>query len=341
MSSFYKSALDKIPYKSLTDKCIVLDLDETLVHSNEKMDQLKELGIMTDPALIDLRRRTYQITMDDVVYKKGLGVKTVMWGIVRPHVKEFLVSCFSYFKVVIVWSAGKRKYVDAIVDYLFKDIKRPHVVYSYDECERTSTNLLVKPLTKMIENEHGLSKYMSLENSFMIDDRRTVYAGFENDNPDNGIQIPAYKPSWNIHSLRSDEIALKQLMTWFLKPEVMNSPDVRELDKSTVFDTDVTINPMTSRTKAYTQPRPETEPGAKISTLKPLPDKNVSSLIGLPGFGSLEPPSPGSPSRSPSRSPPRSPAPPSRSPSRSPAPPSSYSPGGLYSGLPKEIAVIS
>ena len=242
MASFYKTTLDGIPFKALTNKCIVLDLDETLVHSNENMEQLQNLGILTNPDLIDLRRRTYQISMDDVVYKKGEGVKTNMWGIVRPHVKEFLVSCFSYFKVVIVWSAGKRKYVDAIVDFLFKDIKRPHIVYSYDECERTSNNLIVKPLTKMIENESGLDKYMSLENSFIIDDRKTVYDGYIGDNPDNGIQIPAYKPAFNIHSLRSDDIALKQLMTWFLRPDVMNSKDVRELDKNEVFKTDVTIN---------------------------------------------------------------------------------------------------
>ena len=242
MASFYKTTLDGIPFKALTNKCIVLDLDETLVHSNENMAQLQELGIMTNPDLLDLRQRTYIITMDDVVYKKGEGIRTTMWGIVRPHVKEFLVSCFSYFKVVIVWSAGKRKYVDAIVDFLFKDIKRPHVVYSYDQCERTSNNLIVKPLNKMINNEPGLNQYMSLDNSFIIDDRNTVYAGYVGDNPDNGIQIPAYKPAFNIHSLRSDDIALKQLMTWFLRPEVMSSPNVRLLNKDNVFRTDVTIN---------------------------------------------------------------------------------------------------
>lgn len=243
MASFYKTTLDGIPFKALTNKCIVLDLDETLVHSNENMAQLQELGIMTDPNLLDLRQRTYQITMDDVVYKKGEGIKTTMWGIVRPHVKEFLVSCFSYFKVVIVWSAGKRKYVDAIVDFLFKDIRRPHIVYSYDQCERTSNNLIVKPLTKMIEKEPGLSKYMSLANSFIIDDRNTVYSGYIGDNPDNGIQIPAYNPAFNLHSLRSDDISLKQLMTWLSGHEVMDSPDVRTLDKSMIFRTNVTINP--------------------------------------------------------------------------------------------------
>jgi len=278
MSSLYKSALDEIPFKSLTDKCIVLDLDETLVHSNDNIDQLFKLGIMSNPELIDLRRRTYIISMDDVVYKKGTGVKTVMWGIVRPHVREFLISCFSYFKAVIVWSAGKRKYVDAIVDYLFKDLKRPHVVYSYDECERTSNNLIVKPFRKMIANVAGLNKYMSLENSFMIDDRQTVYSGFVNDNPDNGIQIPAYKPAFTIHDLRSGDIRLKQLMMWFHKPEVVHSRDVRELDKNNVFDTNITANTR-NPSNFIAQVKSESRynnPKTRISTLIPLTGLRVA-----------------------------------------------------------------
>ena len=237
--SLYKTALDKIPFKSLTNNCVILDLDESLIHSNEKIDQLKELRLLTDPKLIDLKKRTYQITLDDVSYKKGTGIKTMMWGITRPHVKEFLISCFSYFKVVAVWSAGKRKYVDAVVDYLFRDIKRPHVVYAREQCEATTNGLLIKPLSKMIKNEPGLSKYMSLDNTFIIDDRKST---FESVNPDNGILIPAYNPSFNIKSLRTDDIALKQLMIWLLRPEVMSSDNVRNLDKSTIFQTDVTTD---------------------------------------------------------------------------------------------------
>jgi hypothetical protein len=248
MSALYKSASDNILPTPLTDRCIVLDLDETLVHSNEKLDDLQMLKIMTDPNLLDIRNRTYQITMDDVVYKKGTGAKTIMWGIVKPHVKEFLISCFSYFKVVIVWSAGKRRYVEAIVDHLFKDIRRPHIVYTYDDCEKTPEGLLVKPLHKMIEKESGLNKYMGLHNSFIIDDRDTVYKGFSftnkehkeiTDNPYNGIQIPAYKPEFNYDDLRKDDVSLKQLMSWLLDPDVINVKDVRELDKNNIFNKDI------------------------------------------------------------------------------------------------------
>lgn len=263
--SLYKTATDDIPIKSLTNKCIVLDLDETLVHSNEDLTESDTLGIMKDPKLIDLRGRTYELSMDDVVYKKGQGIKTEMWGITRPHVREFLIACFSYFKVVAVWSAGKKKYVEAIVDYLFKDIKRPHVIYSRDDCEKTADGLLTKPLEKMIRREPGLSKYMSLENTFMLDDRRTV---FEEPNPNNGIQIPVYAPDFNIRSLRTDDIAFKQLLTWLFRPEVMQSNDIRNLDKSNIFNTNVAVNvrgilPLDYNVEHYRNEN-------KISTLKPI-----------------------------------------------------------------------
>ena len=89
----------------------------------------------------------------------------------------------------------------------------------------------------MINSIPGLNKYMSLKNTFIVDDRLSV---FQEPNPGNGIQIPAYKPSLSIKSMRSDDIALKQLMRWLQKPEIMNCEDVRALDKRDIFKIPVT-----------------------------------------------------------------------------------------------------
>lgn len=240
---FYKTNLSKIPERSITDKCIVLDLDETLVHTcgESNIDTLKKLNIFSDPKDIDLRRRIYKIVMDDVVNKKGEGIKTEMWGITRPHLTEFLIWCFTYFKIVAVWSAGKDRYVNSIVDFIFKDIKRPHVVWTYNELDKLSDNTLIKPLSKMINGVPGLSKYMSLDNTVIVDDRNSVYYV---PNPHNGIQIPAYRPNFNtvseeelstIISMRTDDTALKQLMTWFNTSEVKASQDIKTVDKSGIF----------------------------------------------------------------------------------------------------------
>lgn len=229
----YSSDIHQISQFPSTDKCIVLDLDETLVHSNENINTLFELGIYSNPDLIDLRRRTYSIQLDDVIDKNGKGVKTELWGITRPYYKEFLIFCFSYFKIVAVWSAGQRKYVDAIVDYLFKDLKRPHVVYSYDECEQTQNRHLVKPLTKMFNNVPLLNNYMSLNNSFVIDDRTST---FKSVNPYNGIKIPAYRPKFTLKSLRKHDNALLQLINWFSSPPVYQSQNIQYLNKQNIFN---------------------------------------------------------------------------------------------------------
>lgn len=232
--NMFHSDLNKIPDKPLTDKCIVLDLDETLVHSSPEgnIELLKELEIFSDPKNYDLRERVYKITMEDVVHKKGTGDKTQMWGVFRPHFREFLIFCFTYFKLVIVWSAGRKNYVHTIVDQLFLELPRPHVIFTYDDLEKLQNNTLIKPLNKLVRTIPGMNKHMSLENSFIIDDRLTV---FQEPNPHNGIQIPPYKPNFNLTSLRENDERLKQLIAWFKRPEVMNSRDVRKLDKSRIF----------------------------------------------------------------------------------------------------------
>ena len=230
----YKSDLNQIPDKPLTDKCIILDLDETLVHSHAEgnIDLLKNLKIFSDPSNIDLRDRAYKLSMEDVVHKRGTGDKTEMWGITRPHVREFLIFCFTYFKIVIVWSAGRKNYVHGIVDHLFRDIRRPIVIYTFDDIEKLPNGTLIKPLDKLIQNIPGLDKYMSLENSFILDDRNSV---FKEPNPGNGIEIVPYKPSFTPVGLRTEDKTLKTLMDWFMKPEVMYSKDVRQLKKDHIF----------------------------------------------------------------------------------------------------------
>ncbi|GAG58796.1 unnamed protein product [marine sediment metagenome] len=231
----YHSDLDKIPEKPLTNKCIVLDLDETLVHScgESDIELLKQLQIYTDPSNYDLRERVYKITMEDVIHKKGTGEKTEMWGIARPNVREFLIHCFTYFKIVIIWSAGRKKYVHAIIDKIFQDLKRPHIIWTYDDLEKLPNNTLIKPLNKLIDEISGLKKHMSLENTFIVDDRVSV---FSEPNPYNGILIPAYKPTFNVKNLRDDDNTLEQLSKWFMKSEVINCKDIRKLSKVNIFN---------------------------------------------------------------------------------------------------------
>jgi len=234
VSTLYHVVVDDIPSSSITDKCIVLDLDQTLIATQDSISSLKDLGILSDPKLISLRDRLYYITLEDLE-KPGIGTKYDFWGVTRPHIDEFLIFCFSYFKIVAVWSAGKRPYVEAIVDHIFKDLPQPHVIFTYDDIITGPHGYIEKPLTKMINSNPILSLNMSLKNILAIDDNPTTFAK----NFGNGVLIPPYEPALNNNALARDDPSLLQLKYWLLQPEVVNSSDVNLLDKTNIFTTSV------------------------------------------------------------------------------------------------------
>jgi hypothetical protein len=223
---------DDIPSVSITNKCIVLDLDLTLVCTQDNTESIKDFKILTDPSLLALRRRTYYSVIDDL-NAPGTGTKFDYWGITRPHLNEFLLFCFSYFRIVAVWSAGQRAYVEGIVDHIFKDIRPPHVVFTHDDVIEEPDRIIIKPLEKMFNSNPILQKYMNFENTLALDDNISTFR----DNPDNGILIPPYEPAPSINAMSRDDPALLQLKAWLLQPEVADSPDVRTLDKSLIFKT--------------------------------------------------------------------------------------------------------
>ncbi len=214
---------------TISDHCIVLDLDETLVHTFEDTNSIRLLNIQKDPDYIRMRKRMYIIDIDDPSTKRGEGVHFYMWGLLRPGVKKFLMFCFSYFKIVAIWTAGKRRYAEKIVQEISKDVREPHIVYCFDHCLDHTGTCTTKDLEKIISE---CRKEMSIKNTFMIDDR--MY-NFEL-NPDNGILIPPYHPIQKKEILIDEsDPTLDTLQKWFLKPEVIASKDIRELDKSNIF----------------------------------------------------------------------------------------------------------
>jgi hypothetical protein len=234
ISTIYHVDADTIPSASITDKCVVLDLDQTLIATQDSIDSLSQLDILSAPKLISLRNRVYHITIEDLE-KPGIGTKYDFWGVTRPHIDEFLIFCFSYFKIVAVWSAGKRPYVEAIVDHIFRDLPQPHIIFTHDDTIISPKGHIFKPLTKLIESNPVLRRNMSLQNTLAVDDNASTF----NENYENGILIPAYEPSLNIDALARDDPTLLQLKYWLLQSEVINTRDINGLDKTRIFSTSV------------------------------------------------------------------------------------------------------
>jgi hypothetical protein len=219
-----------IQIRTLSPHGIVLDLDESLVHTFPDMETASKLGVFSDP---QLRSRVYHLELTDVSISKGIGQKIHLWGIIRPHVDQFLRFCFSYFKIVGVWSAGKKEYVEAIVELLFRDIAKPHFIYTYNDCYAEESGNLIKPLDKLF-HETTIGRHINRDNILCLDDRDDVCCR----NPDNAVIIPRYKPKASIESLLESDLALKDLMNWLLSPKVRfsNSPVI--LQKDQIFKDD-------------------------------------------------------------------------------------------------------
>lgn len=224
--NLYPSTSDDLRHQTMTDFTVVLDLDSTLIHSEEDFADFKKLGIMDNPKLMALRRRLYFLKLSD----KSDGQKYDFWGIKRPHLDEFLLFCFNYFKYVIVYSAGTRTYVDELVKTIFKELRMPHLVWSVNDVEFNAQKNPEKPLTKIIQKS-GL-KGLSLEKIIHIDDNETTFVH----NKRNAIHIPPYEPLTTLEELMKDDQALLQIKFWLLLPNHVVARDVRKLNMEEVFD---------------------------------------------------------------------------------------------------------
>jgi len=207
-------------------KNIVLDLDETLIATADDMSDIKEFDILYDPNYVEIRNKFYLLELDDAVDPAGSGITSNMYGCFRPHVKEFLMFCTLYFKRVIIWTAGKEKYGQGLVNLLFRGLPGPHAVLTWDDCviERES-ELVVKPLKKL----YKMFPDMNETNTIVIDDRLTT---FEKHNPDNAVHIPGYTPKFTPKYISDDpDVALVDLIMFFSQKEVNNADDIREIKK--------------------------------------------------------------------------------------------------------------
>nr|QBK89706.1 MAG: ctd-like (NLI interacting factor-like) phosphatase [Pithovirus LCPAC001] len=202
-----------------TDKCIILDLDETLVHTSEKSLPTGKAG------LIKFQQNSSNLYIIDTASLDGNRIVIEkMWGHKRPHLKKFINFCFKRFVHVIIWSAGTDRYVKDIVNRVLCDIKCPHKVYTRKDCFTDEEGILTKPINYLTTNNQDLSR-VNLNNTIIIDDRTQNFR-FD---PNNGVKIPIYNP------FNSKDEALLKLMHWCSSEEFSKSKDVRKLNKKNIF----------------------------------------------------------------------------------------------------------
>ena len=115
------------------DKLLILDLDETLIHSTEK--QLQCPG--------DLKIEEYN------VYK-------------RPGVDEFIFTCATWFNLA-VWTAASRSYASEIIEFIFPKSVELKFMFTGDRCTQRYDRewmqyYFIKPLKKVKRKGFSLEK---------------------------------------------------------------------------------------------------------------------------------------------------------------------------------------
>ena len=215
-------------------KNIVLDIDATLVHTHGDDEEFLDLKFITEPKMLKYRKRIYSMKLSDVTTEPGDGEELKLYGIYRPYLKEFLEFCFDYFDNIIIWSAGKKKYVEKMCELMFVDSKKqPLVIYNWNNTT-IDGDRVTKPLKKLY-NDPRTKGQMNETNTYVIDDRDDTYFL----NKKNGILIPEFEAALSLNGLKLQDENLLKLMAWFSLEEVSNSEDVRTLNKNNIFTTSV------------------------------------------------------------------------------------------------------
>ncbi len=232
----------------LTDKNIVLDLDETLIHTfipedtyDKRSPNKKHHGyslrdfdfLFNDNRYYHHKSRLYLLDIEKLKRKYGYDLDDSYWGFYRPNLMEFISFCKQYFNKVIVWTAGVSQYGIGICDLIFDDHCKPDLILTRDDCE-TYNRRISKPLDKLYDHP-DLKGILTPENTLIIDDRKSNFYY----NPNNGITIEPFDPEkdnipikkW----LETPDNRLMEIKDWLMQPHVMYSRDVRTLNKNGIF----------------------------------------------------------------------------------------------------------
>ena len=184
-----------LPPNSLNQKTVVLDMDETLLHSTLFRD--------TSIAITPPGNYDFLVTF---------GREEVAYVTKRPFVDDFLQYLNQKNFEVVIFTAGTEKYASAVLDRLDPNGFIHHRLY------RNSRKLVDGKHVKDLSN---LGR--DLKNVVIVDDRRRSYML----QPENGIPIKPF-----IDDLHDDE--LKKLMDIFFK-SCDQYEDIRDAVKHYIY----------------------------------------------------------------------------------------------------------
>lgn len=185
---------------------VILDLDNTLIKTFDKVKTLKKLDILNYSDYSDIVKRIY--ILDFYNGETSRRPQDHQWGIKRPHLDYFLDSLFKMFELVIVWSAGGDEYVNSVVDAIFTR-QRPHFIFTADHCLKLGKEK-TKPIALLFKHEPRLRKLTDFDHIVMVDDLEKNYIY----NKSLGLVIRPYDPEPEVESMREPDDHLLETLKY-------------------------------------------------------------------------------------------------------------------------------
>ena len=178
-----------------TDKILILDLDETLLSTQEDMSEFK---IVRNSSDIKLKDQLYELKFAD----------GSLWGMRRPGLDDFLRFSFEYFSKVVVWTAGEPEYASKVCKAIFS-LKKPVVIWAKNKVEFPD-GLPLKNLNKICEYYNwDISKCVTIDDSpyaSRMNQERTIF-------------IPEYKFDVKTEYFEDPWNALDVIVDWLIQNE--------------------------------------------------------------------------------------------------------------------------
>ncbi|KAL6714979.1 Nuclear envelope morphology protein 1 [Lecanora helva] len=160
-----------------SQKTLVIDLDETLIHS------LAKGGRMSSGHMVEVKLNT---TVGEGGATLGPQHPILYYVHKRPHCDEFLRKVYKWYNL-IVFTASVQQYADPVIDWLEQERQYFSARYYRDQCTARH-GAFIKDLSSV---EPDLSKVMILDNSplsyIFHEDNAIPIEGWINDPTDNEL----------------------------------------------------------------------------------------------------------------------------------------------------------
>lgn len=174
--------------KSSFNSCIVLDIDETLIHTKHTT---------TSPNDSLKKQSDIHFKLQDVYY----------YIMIRPYVFVFLDSVFKNFDHVCIWTAAEKVYAKKIISKIMTPLQQNSLLefWSRKNCVVNNQGVYTKPLERLFKKH----TFLNSKNTVLVDNNKTL----TDLNKNMSINVPDFT------GLKNDKILLK------LKPsKYVNSP---------------------------------------------------------------------------------------------------------------------